>query len=150
MITDKIGNIGRYIALYPNIAKVAPQLNLPSLNAILEKVIINDVALIPISSKRISDSFDKTVYEAHKTTMDIHIVLSGTDVIAYADLDAESRIFKEYDEQNDYLLAHSDVGKIIQVPAGYFCIIPNNFAHMALYEGHADVKKVVVKLPVMP
>ena len=148
MITDKVENIERYSALYPNISRILASMNREILEAIFEKTIVDGIALIPISSSKVSASFDETLFEAHITTMDIHITLQGVDVIAYADLDSEAKVFKPYDEQNDYLLAHSNEPKTLQVPKGYFCIIPNNFAHMALYEGHSDVRKVVVKLPV--
>ena len=80
--------------------------------------------------------------------MDVHITLEGIDVIAYADLENETKLFKTYDKINDYSLSTSNKIKKLNIPQGYFCIIPNNFAHMALYEGHSRVRKIVVKIPV--
>lgn len=147
MITDRIENLAKYDRLFPIISDLMKILDSTPLVDIAKKETFGPLALVPINSEEVSDSFDKSVLEAHKTFMDIHITLDGIDVIAYANLDDEATVFKAYDDVNDYLLANSNQIKIITVPKGYFCIIPNNFAHMALYEGHLNIKKVVVKLP---
>lgn len=147
MITDRIENLVKYDRLFPIISDLMKIFDSTPLDDITKKETFGPLALVPIISEEVSTTFDKSVLEAHRTFMDIHITLDGLDVIAYANLDDEARIFKAYDEVNDYLLANSNQNKIITVPKGYFCIIPNNFAHMALYAGHAKVKKVVVKMP---
>lgn len=147
MITDKLENIYKYDSLFSGVSQFIKVLDTKSLLDITEKETHSNIALIPISSDSVSDTFDPKILEAHKTLMDIHITLEGTDVIAYADLDNEATVFKTYDEVNDYLLANSELIKTLEVPKGYFCIIPNSFAHMALYDGHAKVKKIVVKMP---
>lgn len=147
MITDRLENIHKYDSLFSGVARFINVLATKSLMDVTEKETHGAIALIPITSESISETFDPTVLEAHKTLMDIHITLEGTDVIAYADLDKEAVVFKAYDETNDYLLAKSNAIKTVEVPQGYFCIIPNSFAHMALYQGHAKVKKIVVKMP---
>lgn len=147
MITDRIENLAKYDRSFPNINDLMKILESTPLADITKKETFGSLALVPIISEGVSDSFDNSVLEAHKTSMDIHITLDGVDVIAYANLDDETMVFKAYDNVSDYLLANSNQIKIIIVPKGYFCIIPNNFAHMALYDGHAKVKKVVVKMP---
>jgi len=146
MITDRIENIGKYSLLFSGVSRLIKILESKQLSDINSKESIDGIDLIPIFSDSLSAIFDESVLEAHKILMDIHITLEGTDIIAYADLKNEATIFQGYDETNDYLLAKSSQIKIITVPKGYFCIIPNNFAHMALYDGHANVKKVVVKM----
>ena len=146
MITDRLENIHQYQSLFSGIDQFVKFSQSKSLDAITAKETYGKIALIPISSQAVSETFDPSILEAHKTLMDIHITLEGTDVIAYADLESETKVFKAYDETNDYLLAQSDKIKTISVPEGYFCIIPNHFAHMALYAGHVNVKKVVVKM----
>ncbi len=148
MITDRLENIHKYDSLFSGVGQFSKVFDSKSLMDIKEKETYGDIVLIPITSDSVSDTFDKSILEAHISLMDIHITLEGTDVIAYADLDNESTVFKAYDEAGDYLLANSDAIKTIEVPSGYFCVIPNNFAHMALYKGHTQVKKVVVKMPV--
>lgn len=147
MITDRIENLAQYKETFPIITDLIKVLDSTPLVDITQKETFGDLTLIPIISEAIADGFDKSVLEAHKILMDIHITIDGVDVIAYANLDDEATIFKDYDVTNDYLLANSTTIKIITVPKGYFCIIPNYFAHMALYDGHNKVKKIVVKTP---
>jgi YhcH/YjgK/YiaL family protein len=147
VITDRIENLTKYELSFPIIGDLMKILDSTPLSDITKKETFGPLVLVPIISEAVADTFDKSVLEAHKTFMDIHITLDGVDVIAYADLEHEATIFKAYEEVKDYLFVNSNQIKIITVPKGYFCIIPNNFAHMALYDGHARVKKVVVKMP---
>lgn len=149
MITDTIENLSIYKTIFPEISDLLNTKEFNDLDSLSEKTAINNVTLIPIYSKEISDSFNSKLLESHKKLMDIHITLSGIDVIAYANLNTEVQEFKSYSDVDDYALHTSDKIKEITVPAGYFCIIPNNFAHMALYQAHSEVKKVVVKLQVI-
>lgn len=146
MITDRIENIGKYEPLFSGITELVSYLKENKLSDISAKTELETIALIPLKSAATGENYDPALLEAHRKLMDIHITLSGTDVISYANLVDEATVSKEYDDEHDYLLAKSDNLKIITVPAGYFCIIPNNFAHMALYGGHKDVQKIVVKM----
>ncbi|MGK0137623.1 MAG: YhcH/YjgK/YiaL family protein [Algoriphagus sp.] len=148
MIIDTLNNLHKYSPLFREVNKLLDVLKNKSLPEISEKVCKGDITLIPLRSEGVSENFDPTILESHKALMDIHITLEGLDVIAFADLENETRPVKDYDDANDYSLSTSETIKILSVPAGYFCIIPNNFAHMALYKGHIDVKKIVVKMPV--
>lgn len=147
MIIDKIENLSIYNKLYPEINKLIEFLKYKELDTLSEKLTSNTIALIPISSNEVSSSFDGNILEAHKKLMDIHITLQGVDVIAYADVFSEVTKHSDYNESDDYALFQSSQVKKLIIPMNYFCIIPNNFAHMALYKGHSDVKKIVVKLP---
>ncbi len=148
MITDIHENINKYVALYPQLAKYIEYTKNNDINAITKTVEFNGIKIIPITSAATTENFDENILEAHKKLMDVHITLAGLDVMAYADLETETKISKEYSDADDYLLATSEVRKILAIPQNYFCIVPNNFAHMALYKFHADVKKVVVKMPI--
>lgn len=146
MITDRIENLSLYRSLYPQISDLIDYTKSNDLGSLTEKLNYKSITLIPITSDKISENFDPQVLEAHKKLMDIHITINGIDVMAYADLELESTIFKDYDHDNDYLLAKSERIKFMSIPENYFCIVPNNFAHMALYEGHEKVQKIVIKL----
>ncbi|MBJ2126456.1 YhcH/YjgK/YiaL family protein [Flavobacterium sp. IB48] len=148
MIIDKFENLVNYSKLYPEIDRVLNLLKNKDLNVLNEKISSESITLIPIYSKEISPSFNRNILEAHKQLMDIHISLEGEDIVAFADVFSEVKEYQAYDELNDFALYTSDYIKKFSIPKGYFCIIPNNFAHMALYEGHSDVKKVVVKMSV--
>lgn len=146
MITDRIENIGRYAALFPGITELVSYMKSHKLADIESKTALETITLIPLKSPGTGENYDPALTEAHRKLMDIHITLSGTDVISYANLDDEATVSKTYEDEHDYLLATSDKLKTLTVPSGYFCIIPNNFAHMALYGGHKDVQKIVVKM----
>lgn len=146
MITDKLEYLFKYAEIFPEINQLVEYCKTNPLESINEKITFKDISIIPITSK-INETFDEEILEAHKQLMDIHITLDGIDCMAYACLDSETLLFKEYDDTNDYLLVKSISVKKIDIPAGYFCIVPNNFAHMALYGIGEGVKKVVVKIP---
>jgi YhcH/YjgK/YiaL family protein len=148
MIIDTLANLNKYSSLFKPVSKIVEVLNNKPLQEITEKISIGDITLIPLSSEKISANFNPSILESHKAQMDVHITIEGLDVIAFADLESETKPLKPYDEANDYALATSNEIKTLTVPNGYFCIIPNNFAHMALYKGHHDAKKIVVKMPV--
>lgn len=146
MITDKLENLALYSKLFSPINEVIQLIERENLQTINSKVTAGDISLIPITGSP-NQSPDKHVLEAHRSLMDIHITLEGEDKMAYACLNTESEPHKAYDEDNDYLLVKSNVIKTVTIPKGYICIVPNNFAHMALYEISNDVKKIVVKIP---
>jgi YhcH/YjgK/YiaL family protein len=148
MIIDTFGNLHKYAPLFIEINQLIDVLNKKSLQETSEKFSSGDITLIPLRSEGVLDNFDPSILESHKAQMDIHVTLEGEDVIAFADLENETSLLKAYDEADDYALSNSDNIKTLKVPKGYFCIIPNNFAHMALYTGHCDVKKIVVKMRV--
>lgn len=77
----------------------------------------------------------------------MHITLNGIDKIAYQFLDNQVKIMKDYDDKNDYLLGKGSNIISLNVPKGYFCIIPNHFGHVALYDIDEGVEKIVLKMP---
>lgn len=147
MITGKWEYIAQYKSVYASLTHLLNEFTFESLQALNEKVEHDLFALIPIYShpKEVEVS---TLLEAHKKYVDVHITFQGTDIMGYADLLTESVESKPYDENNDYLLVHSTKIKLLNIPKGYFCIVPNEFAHMALYNIQSEVQKIVVKLAV--
>jgi YhcH/YjgK/YiaL family protein len=148
LITDRIENLALYKSLYPQISELIDYVKANDIGTLSAKLNYKSITIIPITSDKVAVGFDPQVLEAHRKLMDIHITLKGVDVMAYSDIENESILIKDYDQDNDYLLAKSDKIKLLSIPENYFCIVPNNFAHMALYEGHTDVKKIVIKLVV--
>lgn len=146
MIIDKFQNLNKYNLIYPMIEQLLQFTYLAELNKLEKKENYQSITFIPIFGKS-NPNIPTDVLEAHQVNIDIHFTLNGVDVIAFACIDTECVLEKEYDVDNDYLLFKSNQIKTLSIPEGYFCIIPNNFAHMALYEVKNDVKKVVVKLP---
>jgi len=147
MITGKWEYLVQYKTLYRSLAHVLQEFTFESLKALNEKVEREEFLLIPIKSQP-KEVEVPTILEAHKKYVDVHVTFEGTDIMGYSDLLTETTESKAYDEINDYLLAHSSIIKILSIPKGYFCIVPNDYAHMALYNTSGKVKKIVIKLAV--
>ena len=95
MITDKLENLYKYEYFFSGIGDFLKVKDSKSLNDIYEKETHGEISIIPIKSNTISENFDNTLLEAHKSLMDVHISLEGTDVIAYANLEDEAVVFTE-------------------------------------------------------
>lgn len=145
MTIDLVGNLKNYKHLHSSLEAFCDFLSDNNLNDVNEKVTAERFNIIPISCESNID-LDHTILEAHRTQFDIHIVLEGEDIIAFKDLNSGVELYKEYDEDNDYLLVKASDLNEIKLKSGYFCFIPNNFAHMALYGIKSKCKKIVVKL----
>lgn len=91
---------------------------------------------------------NSNLLEAHRKYSDLHFTIKGIDTIAFKQIEECTAISKDYTEDGDYLLYAETPTDSIEVTAGNFCFIPNQFAHMALYENRGLVTKLVFKIPV--
>lgn len=93
-------------------------------------------------------SMDGALFEAHRRFIDIQMVVSGSEIIYYANLDLLKA--GEYQPEKDYLpLEGSGSGLLVQ--AGQFAVFFPQDAHLPSRQttaGPAPVRKVVVKIPV--
>ena len=112
-----------------------------------KEMISNGIAAIAIQAE--SGATNKNLLEAHKKFCDLHYTLQGIDTIAYKPVSNCSHINKSYNEEGDYLLYDEAPDKTLTVAPGNFCFSPNEFAHMALYDSHGPVSKLVFKIPVL-
>lgn len=94
-----------------------------------------------------SGAKNKALLEAHRKLCDVHYTLTGTDSIAWKLVTDCSHINTNYVEEGDYLLYDELPVEIEKVLPGEFCFIPNDLAHMAAYEDHGVVSKLVFKIP---
>jgi biofilm protein TabA len=145
MTIDLIDNLNNYSFLHKSIEPVCEFLKCNSLLEIHEKIVTKDFDIIPILNES-NTGIDTELMEAHRKQIDIHIILEGNDIIAFKNLNENLDIQREYDEENDYLLVKSSNVNTITLESGFFCFIPNHFAHMALYGTKARCRKVVIKL----
>jgi YhcH/YjgK/YiaL family protein len=145
MTIDLINNLSNYSFLHKSIESFCEFLKGNSLSEINEKIITKDFDIIPILNDSNLD-IDIELLEAHRKQIDIHIILEGNDIIAFKNLSENLDIYREYDDENDYLLVKSGKLNTISLESGYFCFIPNHFAHMALYGTKSKCRKVVIKL----
>lgn len=111
-----------------------------------EKAVLeNGVTVVAIQAE--SGAQNKNLLEAHKIFNDLHYPLSGKDTISYKPVLNCTNINKEYVDDGDYILYDETPDAIITVEENTFCFIPNDLAHMALYESTGLVRKLVFKIP---
>lgn len=146
MIRDKLINLKNYLDVFPQLNDLVIYLENNNLNNIHERYETGNISFVPLTSQK-NINFDPKLLEVHRKLIDVHITLNGMDKIGYQFLDSNIRVTKEYDDEHDYLLGKGEKIFTVDIPEGYFCIIPNYFAHMALYNNVTGVKKIVVKMP---
>lgn len=86
--------------------------------------------------------------EAHKKYLDIHYIVKGSEIIAYAPLD-EQEILIDYDEEKEIIFYKGDAS-FIELKAGMFAICYPQDLHAPgiLVEKSEPVKKLVFKIRV--
>ncbi|MDT0677455.1 YhcH/YjgK/YiaL family protein [Autumnicola musiva] len=109
-------------------------------------IISNGISVIKLHKD--SGAQNKEILEAHKKFYDIHYTIEGEDTIAYKDVKDCNSVVENYNEEGDYILYSEKSENLLEVNSGQFCIIPNSYAHAALYEDRGYVRKLVFKVPV--
>lgn len=87
-------------------------------------------------------------WEAHRTHIDLQLVVSGAERIGYVSMD--QLVAEPYDATKDLLWLTGAAGQTIALPAGHFMLLWPGDAHMPglRHERADDVLKVVVKIAV--
>lgn len=106
----------------------------------------NGIYIVQIQAEPVEK--DVMPLEAHRSFFDIHYTLEGLDVIASKPIDTCTELSQSYVTEHDYMLFTDVPTAYHEVPAGSFCIIPNEFAHGALFKATGKVTKIVFKVPV--
>jgi len=89
------------------------------------------------------------LYEAHRRFVDVQFIVSGSERIGYAPLEALSAV-GAYDDERDVVKLEG-AGDLLLLPAGTFAILWPGDGHMpgiSAGDAPAHVRKVVVKVPV--
>lgn len=149
IVTDKLADIFQReedTAIIKTIEEyLAAKPGLTGFNPGVKEMLTNDIAVIAIQAE--SGATNKNILEAHKKFCDLHFTLKGSDTIAFKPVDDCTQINKSYNDEADYLLYDEIPVNTVEVPPGSFCFIPNEFAHMALYQHLGTVSKLVFKIP---
>lgn len=144
MILDYLNRMGQYEHLFPNFI---PAMNF-ALSVKNEPVgryeendyfaLVQEFDTVPLSEKP---------FELHKKYMDVHIVLSGEEVLEYEDI-AFLEEASPYNEEKDGQKLNGS-GQPVVIKEGMFCLV---FAH----DGHkpgccldkgGKLRKIVLKIP---
>ncbi|MEO7487475.1 MAG: YhcH/YjgK/YiaL family protein [Ferruginibacter sp.] len=111
-----------------------------------KETMANGISVVVIQAE--SGAQNKNLLEAHRKFCDLHYTIKGNDIIASKPISGCININKEYVEDVDYVLFDETPTNKVIVSEGSFCLIPNEFAHMASYDSHGMVSKLVFKIPV--
>ena len=87
------------------------------------------------------------VFEAHRTYIDLHYIISGSETIKFAPIYGH-KISREYDSESDYALYHqAENYNQITLEAGMFAIFfPWDLHLPGISEKPKKVRKVVLKI----
>jgi biofilm protein TabA len=89
-------------------------------------------------------------FEAHRKMVDVQIIVSGTELIHFAEIDDNFVVEEPYDEKKDIMFMKGEVKGTVLLRAGEACIIGPELAHMPgmAVNGSTHVQKIVLKIPV--
>lgn len=112
-----------------------------------EKIALDNGISVLLIETDGAEPLNKQLLEAHRIFNDLHYTLQGKDCISYKPVADCSNIHTAYVAEGDYILFNEFPVEKITVDEATFCFIPNSLAHMALYENHGPVRKLVFKIP---
>ena len=137
MIYDKVENIESYLGMSPN------------LDAAILEIKEHYLEIWPAGRHEIKDDSiycnvvhaetkNESVWERHKQYLDIHIVISGNEIIRCANF-KDVNGWNEYNYIDDYSLApFSSKGIDIPLIPGWFLIIFPQDAHISLLRNNSE------------
>lgn len=144
MIYDKLDNIDRYSALFPELTEFIKKTNLNTLS--LGKNGISDSMFVLVNEYDTS-SEDIDVLENHAMYIDVQVLIKGAEKIAFATDYKE--IIKEYDADADYELVKTEAEYSIFPEGSFFVLYPGEYHRPGIsIENAVSVKKLVFKIKV--
>lgn len=88
---------------------------------------------------------DKQVLEAHRTYIDVHILLEGSETIGWMALEDVSHEVKTYDNEGDCALYKDTPTSWIDLQPGQFMIVYPEDAHAPVV-GCGKIRKLIAKV----
>ena len=148
MITDSLNNCYLYENLHKDFKKVFEVLRKIADGEVSEKTVLEEGCVWVSAPAEAVIPEGLRMFEAHRDFIDIHYILSGTEVFGYSKVDS-LKTTKEYDQDADYLLLDGDKN-LLTLHAGDFCITFPQDAHIpACYKiGEEKLLRVVAKVRV--
>jgi len=148
MTIDLLDNLGRYAALHPLLAQFAEFCHTHD----LRQLPAGKTELVPGQLWLNVQQFDKrmrddVLLEAHRDFLDIHIPLSGKEVIGYAPGTHCTHIVKDYDKEADIVFYGDKVESYASVPADSFAIFFPGEAHAPAINLYG-LTKIIVKIKI--
>jgi len=148
MIIDNLKNARRYFGIYDQIGESLLHLENNNFDKILPgRYEINGDKIYGLINHYLTKNEIPEYLEAHKKYVDIHYILSGSELISYEILH-NNQIIRPYDVDADYILYTPNGPSNIKLNEGEFAIFFPEDLHMPGFAVDIPlaVKKVVIKL----
>lgn len=150
MILCPLPEFHRYTSLHPTFPAVASFLATADLHALAEgRLDLQGDALYVSSapSARTRPAAEAQL-EAHRTYIDVQVVLEGTDTMGWAPLQACREVSVPYDPGKDILFFRNAPEQFLPVRPGQLVVFFPEDAHAPLLGDGQTVRKLVVKVRV--
>lgn len=148
MIIDTLENAEQYSAMHPLFSQVIAYIKHTDLQALPvgRHAILGDDVFV-IIERLLGQSRSTAKLECHRRYIDIQLVLSGVDEMAWRSLSNCHQPASDYNVSKDVQFFHDSPETWIATPAGALCIFFPNDAHAALI-GTQVIHKAVFKIAV--
>ncbi len=149
MILDSINNILKYQSFSPFIERIAGILELINIGKFDPALPMefDDGFKIVFISKLIDDINKNNLLERHRSNIDFHYVLKGTDEIGLKKYEQCHNCIRSYESDGDYELFMDNPEYRVKLNQGDFMIIAPEHAHSTL-QSNGYVEKIVFKMPI--
>jgi YhcH/YjgK/YiaL family protein len=146
VIFDTITSAGRYTLVHPRFAAAFAFLREPGTASLPpgRHAVEGDALYVVVASKD-ARPLPEAVLEAHRRYIDIHLVLAGTDHMAWRALSARAVRRQEYEAETDCELLDEQPALWLPVQAGEFAVFFPEDAHAAMH-GDGHIHKVIAKV----
>jgi YhcH/YjgK/YiaL family protein len=146
MVLTNIQDFKRYEGLNPYFKVLADYLEGHDLLAAeLGRIVIDGDNLFINNVKTEGVPADKQVLEMHKSYIDIHILLQGSETIGIKATGKVASFSKEYDEAGDYMLSEEKADCYVQMHPGDMIICFPEDAHAPVI-GSGPIRKAIAKV----
>jgi biofilm protein TabA len=150
MILASQAEFRRFLGLNPRFPQVAEFLDRPDLASLPEGRLDldgDDLFVISVPEAR-TRPVSEALLEAHRTYIDVQVVLEGVDVAAWAPLESCHQVEMAYDPGKDVSLFRDVPVSHVAIHAGCLAIFFPEDAHAPLIGAGETVRKVIFKVRV--
>ena len=150
MIYGSLKSADRYAAAFPDVAKALSVIKEYTAENFADgkRVIDGDDIFLNLFGYETKAKEEK-IFEAHRKYIDVMYVVDGEETVLVKDTAALTKITKEYEDKDDYLLGALDAdASAIRLFPGMFLVLFPEDAHApgCNTEGSHAVKKIVGKV----
>lgn len=151
MIKDRISNAHRYDSLHPNFHTIFEILQAFNLGAMEDGHIELDGNYVYINVKAIQGKDESCVLlESHRSYIDIHIPLSGSERFGLRKTTECQTVAQEYDSEKDTIVYSDRPAAYEELTPGEFVVFFPDDAHASGITPDQKHRKLVVKVSVEP